>query len=200
MEKVHIREKYLEKIKPYIGKNIIKVLTGQRRVGKTSLLKQIIDFIENEDSDTNPIYINKKLNTFKQIKTADDLFEYVTLKSKKGKVNYVFIDEVQEIENFEIAIRQLFAESYDIFCTGSNAKMLSSDLATHLSQRYIEFKINSLSYKEFMQFHKLQNNNDTLSKYIRYGGLPYLIHLPFDDEIVYGYLKSIYNTIILKIL
>ena len=76
--------------------------------------------------------------------------------------------------------------------------MLSGDLATHLSGRYMEFHINSLSYSEFLQIHKLKNDNDALNKYIRYGGLPYLIHLPFDDEIVYGYLKSIYNTIILK--
>lgn len=89
-------------------------------------------------------------------------------------------------------------EGIDLYCTGSNAKMLSGDLATYLSGRYIEFHINSLSYAEFLQIHKLQNSNDTLNKYIKYGGLPYLIHLPFDDEIVYGYLKSIYNTIILK--
>lgn len=198
MEKIYIREKYLQKIKPYIGKNIIKVFTGQRRVGKTTFLKQIIDVIKNEFKEANTIYINKEQSEFKHIKTADDLFRYIKSKLSKNKKNYVFIDEIQEINEFEIALRQLFVEGVDLYCTGSNAKMLSSDLATYLSGRYIEFYINGLSYNEFLQFHKLENKNESLNKYIRYGGLPYLIHLPFDDEIVYGYLRSIYNTIILK--
>jgi len=198
MESLFIREKYLKKVKPYIGKNIIKVLTGQRRVGKTIILRQIVELVRQEDSDANIIYINKEQNVFKHIKTGDDLFQYVKLQLSDSKINYVFIDEIQEIEEFEIALRQLLVEGIDLYCTGSNAKMLSGDLATHLSGRYIEFHINSLSYSEFLQIHKLQNSNDTLNKYIKYGGLPYLIHLPFDDEIVYGYLKSIYNTIILK--
>ena len=198
MKSLFIRGKYLKKVKPYIGKNIIKVLTGQRRVGKTIILKQIVDMVMQEDKNANTIYINKEQNDFKQIKTSDDLFRYVKLQLSDSKRNYVFIDEIQEIEQFEIALRQLLVEGIDLYCTGSNAKMLSGDLATHLSGRYIEFHINSLSYTEFLQIHSLQNNNDTLNKYIRYGGLPYLIHLPFNDEIVYGYLKSIYNTIILK--
>ncbi len=198
MEKMFIREKYLEKVKPYIGKNIIKVLTGQRRVGKTTILMQIMDWITQQDNSANTIYINKEQNDFKHIETAEDLFQYVKSSLSDSEKNYVFIDEIQEIEEFEIGLRQLFVEGIDLYCTGSNAKMLSSDLATHLSGRYIEFHINSLCYSEFLQIHQLENNNDTLNKYIRYGGMPYLIHLPFDDEIVYGYLKSIYNTIILK--
>ncbi len=198
MKSLYIREKYLKRIKPFIGKNIIKVLTGQRRVGKTVLLKQIIDLVKQEDCNASIIYINKEHNDFKHLKSDEDLFKYVKSQLSSTEKNYVFIDEVQEVENFEIALRQLFVEDIDLYCTGSNAKMLSGDLATHLSGRYIEFHINSLSYIEFLQIHKLENNNDTLNKYIRYGGLPYLIHLPFDDEIVYGYLKSIYNTIILK--
>ncbi|MCF8296528.1 MAG: ATP-binding protein [Saprospiraceae bacterium] len=198
MESAFIRKKYLEKVKPYIGKDIIKVLTGQRRVGKTTILKQIIDLVENENNNAKTIYINKENKDFQHIKTADDLFQHIKSNLSKTKKNYVFIDEIQEIQEFEIALRQLLVEGIDLYCTGSNAKMLSGDLATHLSGRYIEFHINSLSYSEFLQIHKLENNNETLNKYIRYGGLPYLIHLPFDDEIVYGYLKSIYNTIILK--
>jgi predicted AAA+ superfamily ATPase len=198
MESVFIREKYLNKVKPYIGKNIIKVLTGQRRVGKTTILKQIVDLVKQEGNHVNTIYINKEHNEFRQIKTAEDLFLYVKSRLSESKRNYVFVDEIQEIEEFEIALRQLHVEEIDLYCTGSNAKMLSGELATHLSGRYIEFHINSLSYNEFLQMHKLENNNDTLNKYIRYGGLPYLIHLPFEDEIIYGYLKSIYNTILLK--
>jgi predicted AAA+ superfamily ATPase len=198
MDSLFIRDTYLKKVEPYIGKQIIKVLTGQRRVGKTILLKQIQNLVHQLDKEANTVYINKEQNEFKQIKNADDLFNYIESKLKPKQSNYVFIDEIQEIEEFEIALRQLLVKGVDIYCTGSNANMLSGDLATHLSGRYIEFHINSLSYTEFIQIHKLPNNNDTLNKYIRYGGLPYLVHLTLSDEIVYGYLKSIYNTIILK--
>ncbi len=198
MKKLYLRKKYLEKVKPFIGKDLIKVLTGQRRVGKTILLKQIIAFIEQEDRKANTIYINKEHNNFKQIRNNDDLFQFIRLHLSGDKNNYVFIDEIQEIDEFEIALRQLLDEGVDLYCTGSNAKMLSGDLGTHLSGRYIEFHINSLSFVEFLEIHKLENNNESLNKYIRYGGLPYLSYLPFDDEIIYGYLKSIYNTIILK--
>lgn len=198
MEFIITREKYLNKVKPYIGKNIIKVLTGQRRVGKTTILKQIIDIIKQEDKNARTIYINKELHEFRNIKSSKDLYQYVKSKLSENRANYVLIDEVQEIEDFEIALRQLLIAGVDLYCTGSNAKMLSGDLATHLSGRYIDFHINSLSYSEFLLFHNLENSNDSLNKYIRYGGMPYLIHLPFNDEIVYGYLRSIYNTIILK--
>lgn len=198
MEKVFIREKYLEKVRPYIGKQMIKVLTGQRRVGKSTILNQIMDLVTQEDKKANTIYINKEKHDFKDIVDADDLYQYIKSKVSGSKRNYAFIDEIQEIDEFETALRQLFAEGIDLYCTGSNARMLSGDLATQLSGRYIEFHINSLSYNEFLQFHFLQNNKDSLNKYIRFGGLPYLIHLPLEEEIVYGYLKSIYSTIILK--
>jgi uncharacterized protein len=198
MDSYITRSNYLNKIKPYIGKDLIKVLTGQRRVGKTTLLKQIIELIKQEDKGANIIYISKELYEFKQLKNSEDLYQYVQNEISDNRKNYVIIDEVQEIDDFEIALRQLHSAGIDIYCTGSNARMLSGDLATHLSGRYIEFHINSLSYSEFLLFHKLQNNKESLNKYIRYGGMPYLIHLPFDDEVVYGYLKSIYNTIILK--
>jgi predicted AAA+ superfamily ATPase len=198
MDSIFVRNSYLKKVEPYIGKEMIKVLTGQRRVGKTILLKQIEHLVQQLDKKANTIYINKEQHEFKQIKNADDLFEYVETQLKPKQSNYVFIDEIQEISEFEIALRQLLVKGVDIYCTGSNANMLSGDLATHLSGRYIEFHINSLTYTEFIELHKLPNNTDTLNKYIRYGGLPYLVHLPLNDEVVYGYLKSIYNTIILK--
>ena len=97
MSSVFIRSKYLGKIEPFIGKSIIKVLTGQRRVGKTVILRQLIDLIAKEDTKANTIYINKEHNDFKDIKTAEDLFQFVKLKTKKNKNNYVFIDEIQEI-------------------------------------------------------------------------------------------------------
>ena len=198
MKEYIIRNKYLNKIQPYIGKQLIKVLTGARRVGKTTILKQLSELIQNNDNHANIIFINKEEYEFKPIRNDEDLYSYVISNIDKKNKNYIFIDEIQEIINFEIALRQLFVKKYDIYCTGSNASMLSGDLATHLSGRYIEFEISSLSYPEFLQFHNLNNNNETLLKYIRYGGLPYLINLELSDNVVYGYLKSIFNTIILK--
>lgn len=147
------RYKYLNKIKPYIGKQIIKVLTGSRRVGKTTILKQLISIIEQENKDTNIIYINKEYHEFKDIQSSDDLYNYVIERSIPQKQNFVFVDEVQEVKEFEKALRHLFTKEFDIYCTGSNAKMLSGDLATHLTGRYIEFQIHSLSYSEFLEFH-----------------------------------------------
>ena len=198
MQKIIERTKYLKKIEPFIGKQIIKVLVGARRVGKTTILHQISQLIKNKNRKANIIYINKEYYEFKHIKNDEDLYAYVKAKTKENSRNYVFIDEIQEIESFETALRQFLVQQYDIYCTGSNANMLSSDLATQLSGRYVEFKILSLSYSEFLQFHNLPNQTETLLKYIRYGGLPYLINLELNDEIVYGYLRSIYNTIILK--
>ena len=198
MKKTIYRKKYIQKIKPYIGKQIIKVLIGPRRIGKTTILLQLTEYLKKTDKNANIIYINKEHYEYKHIENDDDLYNFVDSKIARQKNNYIFIDEIQEIENFELAIRQLFVKEYDIYCTGSNASMLSGDLATHLSGRYIEFKISSLTYGEFIDFHKLPNNAETLIKYIKYGGLPYLINIELNDELVYGYLKSIFNTIILK--
>ena len=198
MEERIVRHKYLEKLIPFIGKNIIKVITGQRRVGKTVFMKQISDKIIIIDPLANIIFIDKEKNEFKNILKSDDLYNYVKSKMKSDAKNYVFIDEIQEIKDFEIALRQLMSEEADLYCTGSNANMLSGDLATHLSGRYIEFHINGFSYSEFLLAHHLENNNDSINKYIKYGGLPYLIHMQLNDELVYGYLKGIYNSIVLK--
>lgn len=198
MEDIINREIYIQKIEPFIGKQLIKVLVGARRVGKTAMLFQLMDIIKEKDPNSNIVYINKEYYEFKSIQNDDHLFQYVNERLQKNKKNYIFIDEVQEIENFEIALRQLFVQEHDLYCTGSNARMLSSDLATHLSGRYIEFQINSLNYREFLSFHGLINSTPNLLKFIKFGGLPYLKHLELTDEIVYGYLRSVFNTIILK--
>lgn len=192
------REKYLHKIEPFIEKEIIKVLIGGRRTGKTYLLLQIIEHIKNNNPDANIIYINKEDPEHRGITNNLELFDYVKAKTAAKKKNYVFIDEIQEIKQFETALRELFYKGYDIYCTGSNAYLLSSDIATYLSGRYIEIPVYSLSFNEFLTFHRLEKSNDSLLKYIKYGGLPYLIHLPLEDEIVYQYHVNIYNTIVLK--
>jgi len=193
------RQHYLDRIKPYIGKGIIKVITGQRRAGKSYLLFQIMDVITAFDPEAQIIYINKELYEFDFIDNYKVLLEYIKQKGKGKKKHYVFIDEIQDIDQFEKALGSLSAEGgYDIYCSGSNAGLLSGELATYLSGRYVEIKVFCLSYIEFLDFHKLKNNSDTFLKYIKYGGLPYLIHLKLEDDIVFDYLKNIYNTILFK--
>jgi predicted AAA+ superfamily ATPase len=194
-----IREKYQAKIAPFIGKQLIKIFTGQRRVGKSYVLKQTIQYIKRTDNEANIIYIDKEDLRFDKIQTGADLNNYVKENTKDGLKNYLFIDEIQEIDKFETALRSLLlAPAYDIYCTGSNANMLSSELSTFLSGRYIEIRINALSYPEFLQFHHLESAKESLELYLRYGGLPYLKHLELKDEIVFDYLKGVYNTILYR--
>lgn len=193
------RPKYTERIRPFIGKQIIKVLTGQRRVGKSYIMFQLMDSIKKEDLTANIIYINLELEKFNQIRTNLDLNEYLRDKFMEDKANYLFIDEIQEVESFQLTIRSLFAENKcDIFCTGSNATMLSGELATYLSGRYIEIKVHSLSFSEFLIFHHLEKGNDSLMKYLTYGGMPYLPNIGLQDDLPFEYLRNVYSTILLK--
>ncbi|MCL2726924.1 MAG: ATP-binding protein [Bacteroidales bacterium] len=199
MDKFIVRQKYLEAIKPYIGQQIIKVLIGQRRVGKSYILLQTIEEIKTLDNTANILYINKEDLQFDKIKTANDLYEYIQNNTKSQVKNYVFIDEIQEIAAFEKVLRSLLLNPiYDLYCTGSNARILSGELATFLSGRFIEIPVYSLSYNEFCEFQNLENSNETLQKYLKYGGLPYLKHLMLEDEIVFNYLKGVYNTVIYR--
>lgn len=198
-EDIIIRKKYLDKLIPFIGKQLIKVLTGQRRVGKSYVLKQVMLYISEIDSEANIIYINKEDLGFSGVKSADDLNEYVIQNTLAGRMNYVFIDEIQEIEEFENALRSLLLSPYyDLYVTGSNANLLSGELATYLSGRYIEIEVLGLSYPEFLDFQKIDNNHSSMMMFLKYGGLPYLKHLDLSDEIVFGYLKGIYSSIIYR--
>lgn len=199
MKKFIVRQKYLDAIRPYIGQQIIKVLIGQRRVGKSYILLQTMDEIKKLDNSANILYINKEDFKFDTLNTAEDLYNYVLSHTKPDVKNYIFIDEIQEISAFEKTLRSLLLEPiYDLYCTGSNAHILSGELATFLSGRFIEIPIYSLSYNEFLLFQQLEDSHETLQKYLKYGGLPYLKHLPLEDEIVFSYLKGVYNTVIYR--
>lgn len=143
------RSYYIQKIKGFINTNLIKVIVGQRRVGKSFILFQLMDYIE-ENFSANIIYINKENFEFKDLTDAEKLVAYVESKRSIEDKNYLFIDEIQEIEDFQIAIRHfaLFPD-FDIYCTGSNATILSGELATLLSGRYVEINISPLTYGEF---------------------------------------------------
>ena len=193
------RSLYYKQISPFVGKNLIKVVTGQRRVGKSFFLKQILNEIKQEDSQTQIIFINKEDFAFDSIRNNADLVNYVESKTSSSKSIALFIDEIQEIENFEKALRHFHSkEIFDIYCSGSNANLLSGELATLLSGRSIEIEILSLTYPEFLQFHKLKDDLDSFDKYLFFGGMPNLIHFNLSEDIVYDYLKNLYNTIIVK--
>jgi predicted AAA+ superfamily ATPase len=194
------RNKYVDKIRAFIGKNVIKVITGQRRVGKSYIMLQLIDEINNSFVGANIIYINLELEKFRHIKTSKDLYEYVNSNLvKHAHLNYLFVDEIQEIADFQNAVRSLLAErKCDIFITGSNANLLSGELATSLSGRYVNFDIHSLSFKEFQLFHQLDNSQLTLEKYLTFGGLPFLCNLELSENQSFEYLKNVYSTILLK--
>jgi hypothetical protein len=159
-----------------------------------------MDLIAERHKGAPIVYVNKELYEFDDIRNYQDLLKYIEEKvDKRHPKNYVFIDEIQEITDFEKGLRSLKAsEKYDIYCTGSNSKLLSGELSTYLSGRCIEIKIHGLSYPEFLTFHKLKESQESFLKYIKYGGLPYLIHLELDDLVVYDYLRNVYNTILFK--
>lgn len=190
---------YSSQIERYIGKEIIKVLIGQRRVGKSYLLFQITDMIKFRFPNSNIIYINLEINEFEKLTTPDLLYEYIKSKSKSNELNFLLIDEIQVLTGFEKTLRSLIAEGgFDIYCTGSNAKILSGELGTYLGGRYIEIPVYTLSYSEFLQFHQFLDSPESLDKYLMFGGLPYLIHLEFLEDTIFDYLKNISNSILFR--
>lgn len=198
MKQLIIRQNYLDKIFKYLGKEMIIVLTGQRRVGKSYLLKQFCQE-KSKESDANIIFIDKEKREFDFIKNYQNLNDYIEGKFDKGKHNYILIDEIQDIEEFERSVRSYRTEeNTDVIITGSNAKMLSSELSTIIGGRFKEIYIQPLSYEEFLTFHNLEDSDDSLAKYISVGGMPGLNKIGLLDEDVREYQKDIYNTVLLK--
>jgi len=196
---LHHRDAYIERIKPFMRTPIVKVMTGHRRVGKSFILFQLIERIKNEEKNANIIYINKEDIEFVDIVSYRELHDYISKRLVSDRKNYIFIDEVQEIADFRITIRSLALDDHnDIYISGSNSGMFSSDLANELGGRYVEFRVYSLSYLEFLNFHKLPNDDNSLEKYFHFGGLPYLIHLPLDEPVIMEYIRSVYSTILLR--
>lgn len=198
--KIIARQQYIEHIRNYLGKGLILALTGQRRVGKSYILRQLAAEIKAKDAEANIIYINKEKTEFDKIRNAEDLADYLSGKLTADRDNYLFIDEVQDIDGFENVLRSLNADKEcQIVVTGSNARMLSSELSTYLGGRYIEIHVLSLSYREFLIFHNLEDSDESLWKYLEYGGLPHLYRLGLDNaDLVWEYIQNIYNTIVLK--
>lgn len=192
------RQSYIDKIEKYLGKETIIVLVGQRRVGKSCILKMIRDD-KMADSDNNVIYIDKEKWQYDAIQTYKDLNEYIEKHWANDKYNYILIDEVQDIEEFERSVRSFRTEpNTDIIITGSNARMLSNELSTLIGGRYKEIYIQSLSYNEFLEFHNLSDNDESLSLYIQYGGMPGLAKIGLEEDDAREYQIDIYHTVLLK--
>lgn len=199
-----IRDSYLDKINDFLGSKLIKVLVGQRRVGKSYLLRQIIRrLLEGGVKPANVFYINKEFTDFDFITHYTDLenliLHYKQVLKPKGKI-YLFIDEIQSITDWEHLINsysQDYTSDYEVFISGSNSQLLSGELATLLSGRYIQFQIFPFSYQEFISVKLLDNSKTGFLQYLQTGGLPELFQLP-NDETKRHYLSAIRDTVLLR--
>ena len=199
------RPEYTEKIKDYIGNRLVKVLTGQRRTGKSYIMRQIAEVLtHNGVNSENIIFINREFTDFEFLKTHKDLEELVELYCKEfrpaGKI-FLFIDEIQLIEKWEKTVNsysQDYTTEYEVFISGSNSKMLSGELATLLSGRYIEFNIYPFSYTEYTELTQSEQGKESYLNYMNTGGLPELFSLPDKQEIRRNYMSSMKDSILLK--
>ncbi|WP_308247988.1 ATP-binding protein [uncultured Prevotella sp.] len=193
------RQGYSDRIERMFGKGMVVALTGQRRVGKSCVMKRIYEKY-SQDSHNNVIYIDMEKTAFADITNYENLEAYVAERLDSSKDNYLFIDEVQEIQEFEKAILSLQSDgSCQIMVTGSNAKMLSSELSTRLRGRYIGYHIHGLDYEEFIEFHNLQDNDESLGMFLQYGGLPQLRQFGLaNSDLIDDYFENVVNTIVLR--
>lgn len=191
------RVEYLKKLNDFKEKELIKVITGLRRSGKSILMDQFIGFISKNGVKKNQIIkINFEEKENEELLDKDKLYDYIVEKLKKNNdgYTYLFLDEIQKVKEFQIIIDSLYVKkNVDIYITGSNADLLSSELATLLTGRYVEIKMLPLSYKEYIDNKK--DDSDLFNEYIKNGGLPYLLNLE-KDEMKYVYITGLYNTIL----
>ena len=201
------REYYMKKIIPFIDKDVVKVLTGIRRSGKSVMLKLIMDELGNRGvKNEQLININFENLKNRNYRNYEKLYEYILSKTDKRYKNYyIFLDEIQEVEEWEKCINSIRVDedyNFDVYITGSNAKLLSGELSTYLAGRYVEFIIYPFSFHEFLEIIGRQDEQiskrEAFQKYLRIGGMPFLHNLNFDYEAGIQYLQDIYASIILK--
>lgn len=191
------RPRVRAKVQPWIGSALIKVITGQRRVGKSSFLRSLASELE-ASTGLVPLFVQCELVEWGHVRTGEELIAQAQAHSSQGKA-ILMIDEVQEIEGFDKALRSLVAEErWDIYVTGSNAELLSGEIASRFAGRSITIEVPPLGYDEFLVFHALEDSETSLGSFLRYGGLPFLRHLPLRDDTVFEYLGGVAQTAILK--
>ncbi len=195
------RENYIKKISEWKDKKIIKVITGMRRTGKSSILELYAENLKKIGvNNKNIIHINFEDLAFEQYQDYKELYNYINSHIEGKDMYYIFLDEIQLVDKFEKAINSLFLkDNVDIYLTGSNAKLLSSEISTLLTGRYIELDMYPLSFSEYLIF--LDNNNDidsNFENYLKYGGMPYTTELNLNQKNIYKYLNGIFDTVVVK--
>lgn len=192
------RPTYMKRILPYVNKGVIKVLTGQRRVGKSYILRSLEEEIRKSDPYANYITINLEDFAFSHITDASTLNNEIASRLSKDRNNYIFIDEIQEVKEFDKVIRSLNLDfKNDIYVTGSNSAMLSSEIASRLAGRSLEIRVHPLSYTEFLNFHNLADSDTSVDLFLRFGGMPYLRNLP-NKSTWNEYLTGIVDTLVYR--
>lgn len=195
------RERYLSKIRGFYSSDLIKILVGIRRCGKSVILKQIMEELREQNVDqSHIIYINFEFIEFEELQNYKELNKYIKEKIKDDKKYYVFLDEIQKVDKFEEVINSLRAsiDNISIFITGSNSKLLSNELSTVLSGRYVLFNIYPLSYREFIELTgKNGEEISTFWDFVKWGGLPNRTQFTDEDNIKY-YLHSVFDSVILR--
>lgn len=194
------REPYIDHIVSVMNKEMMLVLVGQRRVGKSYILLDLKNWIEENEPNSHILYLDKEHKIGDEVMDASGLYRIAKEKLPLGGRNYLLVDEVQNISDYQDALRSLYAEQHcQIVVTGSNAYIYSSELGTRLGGRYIEIPIYSLSYPEFLVFHDLPDSEESLYLYLRVGGLPGLRHFDLtDDRQVTDYIQGVYTTIMMR--
>lgn len=201
------RDEYIKQIVPFIDKDVIKVLTGIRRSGKSVMLKLLMEELKNRGINENQfIYINFENLKYRKLKNYERLYDFILNKvDDKYKSYYIFLDEIQEVEEWERCVNSLRVDEdfkFDIYITGSNAKLLSGELSTYLAGRYIEFVVYPFSFKEFFEIIQEKNQEikvkEAFQKYVKFGGMPFLHNLDYNFEASMQYLQDLYASIILK--
>ena len=192
------RKDYLEKLKKWKDKDLIKVVTGIRRCGKSTLFELYIDYLKNIGIENNHIISINLENPDNEFDTYKELYKFVKEQIKDNKHYYVFLDEVQNVPEFQKAVDGLYIiKNVDVYITGSNAYLLSGELATLLTGRYIEIKMYPLSFEEYINYYKKEADEKIYLNYINRSSFPYALNLDDEGE-VDDYLDALYNTIILK--
>ena len=194
------RHDYLDQLKKWKDKSVIKVITGIRRCGKSTLLELYREYLKTQGvTDDQIISINFEELEYEELLDYKALYNFIKERLHESKTTYIFLDEIQQVENFQKAVDSLYVKkNVDVYITGSNAYLLSGELATLLSGRYIEINMLPLSFAEFCELRSGGDKDALLAEYMQNGGLPYIASLENDAEMIDTYLEGIYNTVIVK--